>query len=130
MGLVAGYHLSLESVQVTFLVGPHHAKTLSRPQMLYCYDDNQCKTFKDYTYITDPAAIVGTEYEYILITLDAASLISETGQDLVKTIGKAASGSKMGVILGSIFLDLMPWFLSTSSLKAEKVTNKSTRPSV
>jgi len=90
MGIITGYHLSLAGADVTFLVRPHRAEALDRPQILYCYDDNKLKEYKGFTYFTDPSEMVGANYDYIVITLDGASLRNEVGRSLVKTIGEAA----------------------------------------
>ncbi|KAI2619042.1 hypothetical protein GGS26DRAFT_595520 [Hypomontagnella submonticulosa] len=123
MGIVTGYYLGLAGADVTFLVRPHRAETLSRPQILYCYDDNKLKEYQGYTYIANPSEMVGANYDYIVIALDGASLRNETGLSLVKTIGEAARGTNTKVILGSIFFDLRTWFLQASGLAEEQVTN-------
>jgi hypothetical protein len=37
-------------------------------------DDNQLKEYTGYSYITDPAEMVGASYDYIVITLDGIAL--------------------------------------------------------
>ncbi|KIV87235.1 hypothetical protein PV11_02793 [Exophiala sideris] len=123
MGIVVGHFLSQARVQVSCLVRPHRAEALNRPQVLYCYNDNQLKTFKEYTYLTEPAEIINANFDYILITLDAVALMNEVGQNLAKTIGKAVRGTSTKVLLGTVFYDLKPWFLQTSGLSTEQVTN-------
>ncbi|KAI2777762.1 hypothetical protein F4815DRAFT_479893 [Daldinia loculata] len=123
MGILTGYHLSLAGTDVTFLIRPHRAKVLDNPQILYCYDDNKLKEYKRYSYITNPSLILGSNYDYIVIALDGASLRNEAGVDLVKTIGDAARGTNTKVVLGSIFFDLRAWFLQVSGLAGEQVTN-------
>ncbi|KAI1802087.1 hypothetical protein F4811DRAFT_531048 [Daldinia bambusicola] len=123
MGILTGYHLSLAGADVTFLIRPHRASLLDSPQILYCYDDNQLKEYKRYSYITDPLLIARSNYDYAVIALDGASLRSETGLDLVKTIGGATRGTDTKIVLGSIFFDLRAWFLRVSGLADEQVTN-------
>ncbi|KAI1134791.1 hypothetical protein F5Y05DRAFT_397364 [Hypoxylon sp. FL0543] len=123
MGIITGYHLSLAGADVTFLIRPHRAKALDHPQILYCYDDNKLKEYTGYRYITDPSKIIGANYDYIVITLDGASLRTETGVSLVKTIGEAARQTSTKIILGSIFFNLRAWFLQVSGLAGEQVTN-------
>ncbi|KIW12476.1 hypothetical protein PV08_09753 [Exophiala spinifera] len=122
MGLVTGYILTLGGSDVTFLVRPHRAEILSRPQLLYSFDDHQLKIYKDYKFITDPAKMIGANYDYILITLDGHVLKSETGVNLVKTMGEAVRGTKTRVLIGTVFIDLRPWFLETSGINGEQVT--------
>lgn len=122
MGIILGYHLSLAGANITFLVRPHRVEQLSRPQNLYCYGDNQLKTFSDFSITTNPSEMIGAGYDYVVVTLDAASLKTEVGQDLVKTIGEAVRGTKTGVIVGAVFPELKSWFLTTSGLSSEQVT--------
>lgn len=123
MGIIVGYYLKLAGAQVTFLVRPQRAKELNRPQILYCYNDNQLKTFSDYKYFTNPSEIANSSYDYIIITLDAASLRSEEGRELVKMIGQATHGTKTGVIVGAVFPEIKAWFLEASGLSDEQVIN-------
>ncbi|KAI2604539.1 uncharacterized protein GGS25DRAFT_534982 [Hypoxylon fragiforme] len=126
MGIITGYHLTLAKADVTFLVRPHRAQDLNRPQILYCYEDNQLKEYSGYKYITDPSEIKtagAPGYDFIVIALDGASLKSETGVALVKAMGEAARKTKTKVILGSVFFNLRPWFLDVSGLAGDQVTN-------
>ncbi|XXG95801.1 hypothetical protein Hte_002072 [Hypoxylon texense] len=123
VGVITGYHLSLAGADVTFLVRPHRAEELKRPQVLYCYEDNELKEYEGYTYITDPLQVIGANYDYIVIALDGASLRNEVGRELAETIGEAARQTNTKVILGSIFVDLRTWFLEVSGLAGKQVTN-------
>ncbi|KAI1452713.1 hypothetical protein F4805DRAFT_407907 [Annulohypoxylon moriforme] len=123
MGIITGYYLHLAGAEVTFLVRPHRAEALNRPQILYCYDDNTLKTYKEYTYLTNPSEIIGANYDFIIITLDGAALRNETGISLIQTIAQAArQNPTTKILLGTIFLDIRTWFLSVSGLAAEQVT--------
>ncbi|VEU21809.1 DEKNAAC102356 [Brettanomyces naardenensis] len=121
MGLTTGYHLQLAGANVTFLVRPHHTE-LSRPQLLYLLNDNTVKKYTGYKYITDPAKIADSHYDYVVITLDAANLESETGTKLTKTLGQGVSKDTK-IILGTVGLGTRPWFLKTSGLAPDRVTN-------
>ncbi|KAK5061519.1 hypothetical protein LTR84_008063 [Exophiala bonariae] len=121
MGLITGYILQLAGAKITFLIRPHRAESLDRPQKLYSYDDNQLKTFTGYDYITNPSDISGTDYDFIIITLDGAALKNEVGETLVKSLGKAVRGTRAKIILGTVFFNLMPWFLKTANLESEQV---------
>lgn len=123
MGIITGYFLSLGGANVVYLIRPHRAEALDRPQILYCYDDNKLKEYKGYTYITDPSEMVGTNYDYILITLDGAALRNEVGRSLAKTIGEAVHQTNTKVILGTVFFNLKPWFLQASGLTDEEVVS-------
>jgi hypothetical protein len=123
MGIVTGYHLGLAGAEVTFLVRPHRRAELERAQTLYCYDDGMLKEYGGYTLLADPADIVGRSYDFIVVTLDGTALQNQAGEHLVKTIGEAAGDTNVKVILGSVGLDLRPWFLRVSRLPGERVTN-------
>lgn len=122
MGMVTGLNLSLAGAEVTFLVRPHHAETMNRPQLLYNYRDHKLDELKDYSFITDPSQISGKEYDYIIITINGAALKNETGQRLTKTIGSAIQHSnKTKIILGTVFFNIRPWFLEVSGLDDSQV---------
>ncbi|KAI1214640.1 uncharacterized protein F4807DRAFT_455093 [Annulohypoxylon truncatum] len=123
MGIVTGYYLHLAGAEVTFLIRPHRKEALNRPQILYSYDDNTLKTYKEYTYLTNPTSIIGGNYHYIIITLDGVALRGETGVQLVKTIGEAGlRNPNTKILLGTIFFDIRTWFLQVSGLAPEQVT--------
>jgi len=123
MGLVTGYHLGLAGAEVTFLVRPHRRSDLERTQTLYCYDDGLLKEYSGYSLLTDPAEILGKPYDFIVVTLDGTALQNDVGTRLVETLGAAARNTNAKIILGSVGLDLLPWFLRVSGLPGEKVTN-------
>ena len=123
MGVIMGYLLDLAGVEVTYLVRPHRAAALEKPQILYNFKDNTLKKYTGYRYVTNPTSIKETKYDYILITLDGANLRNETGTQLMKTIGEATRNTDTRVILGSIAFDMRAWLLEASGLAAEQVTN-------
>jgi hypothetical protein len=123
MGLITGYHLALAGAKVTFLIRAHRKAALDRPQILYCYDDNQLKKYTGYASITDPTQMVGAGYDFIIIALDAVALRSKVGRNLVQAIGSAVRGTDTKVILGTFFLNGRRWFLDVSGLAPEQVTN-------
>jgi hypothetical protein len=120
MGLIMGYILSRTPVDVTFLVRPHRKDIMSRSQQIYCYDDNKLHTFTEYKTLTSPQDIIGGDWDYIIITLDAQQLMGEEGVKLSNTIGKAAT-EKTTIIIGTVYLDIRPWFLEQSGLKPSQV---------
>ncbi|KEF61048.1 uncharacterized protein A1O9_02613 [Exophiala aquamarina CBS 119918] len=123
MGIIMGYILQLSGAEVTFLVRPHRAEALSRPQKLYSYDDHQLKTYTGYKLITSPSEMLGAGYDYVVITLDGAALRNEVGQALVKTIGEAVRGTTTKVIVGTVFIDIRSWFLKATGLESEQVVS-------
>lgn len=123
MGVILGYHLSLAKADVTFLVKPGRVERKSGPQVLYCYDDDSLKHFDDYEVISDHAGIVAGRFDYIVVTLDSASMQNEAGIELTKAIGKAAQDTDTKVILGAVFFHSKRWFQEVSGLPGEQFTN-------
>ena len=123
IGIVLGYHLQLAGAEITYLIRPHRLSQLQNPQTLYSHDDNSLKVFKRYHYITEASQLLDKTYDYIFIALDGAALKSESGQELVRTIGKAAGGEETTtkVILGTFYFDIRSWFLQLSGLPASRV---------
>uniref|UniRef100_A0A0D2Y6M3 Uncharacterized protein n=1 Tax=Fusarium oxysporum (strain Fo5176) TaxID=660025 RepID=A0A0D2Y6M3_FUSOF len=78
------------------MTSPHNptvlirAEELKQPQFLYWLDKQELHEFKNYSHFTDPSSILSSSYDYILITIDAKSVQSEEGEELVKIIGQAA----------------------------------------
>ncbi len=125
MGVVSGYHLTLSGAAVTFLVRPHRLEPLGRPQILYCYDDGTLKSYESYRLVSDPDALAPDKYDYVVITLDSAALRDPEGEFLISAIGRITGGTSTRVILGSVGIELRPWFLSLSGIAGEQVTNGS-----
>ncbi|KAJ6014525.1 hypothetical protein N7540_009116 [Penicillium herquei] len=106
---------------LTYLVRPHHVQHLSRPQILYSYHNTTSVEFKNYTFITDPAQIAHSDYDYVLVTPDAATLMAALGVALVKTIGEAFKGRDPKIILAGTFHKLKSWFVETSGLPEDRL---------
>lgn len=123
IGMIFGYHLTLANVDVTYLVRERHIERLSRPQALYSYDDNSLKTYDGYSVISAHAGIAEGKFDYILLTLDGASLQSEDGIELTKAIGEAVQGTDTKVIQGGMFVGSQDWFQKVSGLRDEQFTN-------
>jgi hypothetical protein len=122
MGVITAYHLGLAGAAVTFLARPHHQERLSKPQILYSYDDNSLKTFTGYELLTDPTELAGTSFDFVVITLDGEALRSEAGEWLVEETGRAFQNTKTAIVLGSVGIDLRSWFIEQSGLAEAQVT--------
>lgn len=122
VGIMTGYHLSLAGANVTYVVRPHREEQLSRPQVLYSYDDHSLKTYSGYQLITDPEKLAGTSFDFVIITLDGASLRAEAGQKVVDEIGRAYQNTSTAVILCGLGIELRSWFLERSGLADSQVT--------
>jgi hypothetical protein len=76
--------------------------------------------------ITDPAKLAGTSFDFVIITLDGASLRTEAGQKLVDEIGRAFRNTSTAVILCSLGIEIRSWFLERSGLADSQVTQGDT----
>ncbi|KAJ5362561.1 hypothetical protein N7541_003405 [Penicillium brevicompactum] len=121
IGIMLGYHLSLAGADLTYLVRPHHTQRLSHPQILYSYHDIATIEFKGYNFITDPAQIGDSNYDYVLVTPDAATLMAPLGATLVKTIGEVFKGRHARILLAGTFHNFKSWFAETSGLPADRL---------
>jgi hypothetical protein len=121
MGVVAGYHLGLAGVAVTFLVRSHRLAALQRPQVLYSYDDGDLKTFTAYDCVTTTDEIARGRFDYVLLTLDGVALRSPEGVSLIEAIGTATRDGQTKVIIGTIGIGLKPWFMRVSGLAEDQV---------
>ena len=123
MGIITGFILDRAGASVTFLIRPNRKEGLSRPQVLYCYDDVSLKHFSGYGVITDPAEIARDAYDFVILTIDGTALRSPEGEWLVRAIGDAARGTKTKVLIGTIGINLRPGFLRLSGLAQDQVFN-------
>ncbi|GAA5122627.1 hypothetical protein GCM10023339_41270 [Alloalcanivorax gelatiniphagus] len=126
VGVNAGYDLVRAGAEVTFLVRPHRQAQLSRPQVMYTYDDHTLDSFSGYDVITDPAVLSDRQLDFVIVTLDNASLRAEAGVTLAKEIGRAFRSTNTGVILNAVGIEVVPWFLAESGLAEGQVVSGST----
>ena len=130
MGLIIGYMFQLGGTEVTFLVRPHTAAKLDRPQKLYSFDEKKTHIFSGYKYLTDPSqvapAAASAPFDFVLITLDGAALQSVDGLKLVHALGDAVRGTTpphaTKIVLGTCYYNILPWFLATAGLTLDDVT--------
>ncbi len=126
MGVFMGRDLIRSGVEVTFLVRPHRREQLARPQALYSWDDHSLERYSGYEVITDAEEQSATTFDFVVVTLDGASLRAPAGIELAAAIGRAYRGTTTGVILGAIGLEVRPWFLEKSGLSEDQVIMGST----
>ena len=94
-GLAAGYHFALSGVDVTFFVRPGRLEEMARkPKRLYCYDDNEIKSFDDYATVCDMDEVATRQFDYVLTTLDGFAMHSDEGVALLRDLGNAVRASK------------------------------------
>ncbi|WP_312390062.1 2-dehydropantoate 2-reductase N-terminal domain-containing protein [Chryseobacterium sp.] len=123
MGVTTGYFLQKAGAEITFLVLPNNKDKLLQPQKLYCYDDQKLKTFTDYKIITNPSMISDQSHDFIIITLDSASLQSEEGLNLVDELGRKLKDTDTNIIIGSVGIEVRQWFIERSGIDGSRVIN-------
>ena len=119
MGLVAGYHLQRAGAEITFLVRP--ARTLSRPQKLYCYDDATVKSFDGFKVISQARDAQETNYDYVILTLDGAASSTGEGVALLEALGSAILGTPAMVIVGGAGFKLRNHIFDIMRLPEDRV---------
>lgn len=100
LGVATGYHLTLSGVRVTYYVRPARLPQASPPQTLYCYDDAQLKVYSDYRLVSQLEELTGSQFDFVLVTLDGASCKSKDGTVLLKTLGGLIGGNAAFIIAG------------------------------
>ncbi|MFJ2650106.1 ketopantoate reductase family protein [Streptomyces sp. NPDC087420] len=121
MGIVSGYHLRLAGAEVTFLVRPERVEKLSRPQVLYSYDDTDLKYLSGYRVLSDVTDAGDRTYDYVVVTLDGASTRSAEGTALLNSLGNAVRGTAAVVVIGGIGLGLRQYCRAALGLDEERV---------
>ncbi|SNY38462.1 2-dehydropantoate 2-reductase N-terminal domain-containing protein [Paractinoplanes atraurantiacus] len=121
VGVNTAYDLIRAGAKVTFLVRPHRQEQLARPQAMFSYATNTLDRFSGYDVITDAAELASQRFDFLIVTLDNASLRAEAGLKLVKEIGRAFRGTNTGVILGAVGIGVRSWFIAESGLSEEQV---------
>ncbi|KHK90246.1 ketopantoate reductase family protein [Novosphingobium malaysiense] len=106
LGLVTGYHLALAGAQVTYLVRPNRMAALADPQLLYCYDDHQLKSFADYRACASVEDATQSEHDFVIVTMDGATCRGEEATALLRDLGHAIrTTNAIAVISGVGVLD-------------------------
>ena len=96
---------------------------MSRPQVLYSYDDATLKTFADYRLISDVAEISSSSYDYVIVTLDSLTTRKPEGTALLQSIGDAIRESSTKVIVGGVGVGLHDYYFRTMALPAHRILN-------
>lgn len=106
LGLTCAYFLQRSGARISLLVRPHRAEALSRPQTLYHYNDHSLQTLDDYSVLTDPAALQGQSFDFVLLTLDGATCRSEQGIATLQALGAALADTAANLIICGVGIGL------------------------
>ena len=123
MGIIMGKLLQAGGAEISYLVRPNRLEKLSRPQLLYSFDDHRLSSFTGYELLTDAMQITRDRYDFVVFTIDGIALRSEEGQALVRRIGEIARGTRTKVLIGTMGVDLRKKFLELSGLDPAQVFN-------
>ncbi|MFV8816216.1 ketopantoate reductase family protein [Haliea sp. E17] len=116
LGLTTGYHLQRAGADITFLVRPHRLAALARPQRLYSYDEQHCNLLENFEVVGDPEQLRGTDYDFILLTLDGATCFSEQGTMTLSILGEIFRGGRAVLIINGVGLGLYDHIRRTTGL--------------
>ena len=121
VGLVTGYHLSLGGTAVTFYVRPGRRETFGDTQRLYCYDDGQIKDYRGYGLISTPAEVSQRGFDFVLLTLDAATCRSDEGAGLLRTLGDALRDTRAVMIFCGVGIGLRKYLAEATGLPTQRL---------
>lgn len=101
LGIVTGYHLQLAGAEVTFLVRENRMAALAEPQVLYCYNDHELKTFTGYKAFASVPEAMAQSYDFVIVTLDGATCRGQEAAALLRAVGDGMrDGNAIAVISG------------------------------
>jgi len=102
LGIVTGYHLRLAGAQVNFLVRQGRLPALDEPQLLYCYDDHELKSFSDYRSFASVNDAMTQDYDFVIVTMDGATCRGEEATALLKELGAAMQGGRSVAVISGV----------------------------
>lgn len=102
LGIVTGYHLHLGGAEIGFLVRPGRLPALQDPQVLYCYDDHELKTFGDYQAFGSVSEAMTRSYDFVIVTLDGATCRGAEATELLKALGEAMQKDRSVAVISGV----------------------------
>ncbi len=121
MGVATGYHLSLAGAEITYLVRPASLSKLPSTLTLYSYDDGENHRFGGYQVISDAAKMADINPDFVLLTLDGASLSNDEGKALLAQIGAAIHNTDATLIMGAVGIGLRELTVEATGLPDDRV---------
>lgn len=106
LGLTCAYHLQLAGAEISFLVRPHRVEGLSRPQKLYCFNDDTLKMLDNFQLLSAPKELVGKHYDFVMLTLDGSTCRSEQGSATLNAIGRALADTGSHLLICGVGIGL------------------------
>lgn len=121
---MSGYHLQKAGADATFLLRPKRVEKLSRPQVLYSYDDASLKQFSGYRVTSSAADAVGDlPYDYLIVILDRGCRALGRGHHPLARPGHAVRS--MSVVTGGVGFALREHLRRYLRLSDERVLDGS-----
>lgn len=121
VGLAVGYHLSLSGADITFLVREGRKAAFHSPQQLYCYDDATLKNFAGFNVIENVTELADTQFQFIIVTLDANASRTTEGMALLGKLGDAVRASKATVIMCGAGIGLREHYLKVMQISEDRL---------
>lgn len=106
LGLTCAYHLQRAGAEISFLVRPHRLEALSRPQKLYCFNDDSIKLLENFQVITSPQDLQGKSYDFVLLTLDGSTCRSDQGVATLNALGRQLADTGANLIICGVGIGL------------------------
>ncbi len=121
LGLTTAYHLQLAGAQISFLVRPHREADLMQAQKLYSYDQDAVHVLGDFRLYTAPEQLRGEHFDFVLVTLDGASCLSEQGTMTLSALGEVFRGDASVMLICGVGLGLYDHVRRTTGLPASRL---------
>jgi Ketopantoate reductase PanE/ApbA len=121
VGLTVGHHLSLAGADVTYFIRPGRRDSFPTEHSLYCYDDATLETHAGYRVVSTAAEVAAQRYDYVLLTLDAATCRSEPGNQLLRELGDALRDTPATVIYCGVGLGLREHLTAVTHLHPDRL---------
>ncbi len=121
LGITTGYFLQRGGAAVEFLVRPHRAEDLARPQQLFDYRTGENIQFSNFGVHTDPGAAVASAPDWIFFTLDGAVARSDQASQTLAALGQSAARANTRWVICGVGVGLREYIMNTAGLTDDKV---------
>lgn len=121
LGLTTGYHLQLAGAEVSLLVRPHREAALLQAPQLYSYDENRVHSFENYRLFTAEEQLRGENFDFVLLTLDGATCLSEQGTMTLSALGEILRNDAAIMLICGVGLGLYDHVRRSTGLPPERL---------
>lgn len=121
LGTTCAYFLQLAGAKISFLVRPHRVEQMGDSQRLFSYADHDVKLLNDYTLYDHSDQLKGEHFDYILLTLDGATCLSEQGTATIRVLGELFSDSQTQLIINGVGFELYEFIQKTTGFSSNQL---------